>query len=66
MLYSIFMKKQEMEMMVWLVGGSWDYEGMYDESVRVFSSRERADAYAEALRGEGSYDEVEVWGQPLR
>jgi hypothetical protein len=59
------MEMQEMEMIVWLVGGSWDYEGMHDDSVRVFSSRERADAYAEGLRAEGSYDEVDVWEQSL-
>lgn len=56
-----------MEMNVWLVAGFWDYEGMMNGSLRVFRSRDAADAYAAELRvEEDSLDYVEVWEEEVR
>lgn len=44
-------------MKVYSVQGGWEYEGSSDSSLRVFSSREKAEAYAATLRG---YDSVLV------
>ena len=52
-----------MGMKVWLVSGSWNYEGADSRSVKVFGSRERAEVYAEELRGGNYfYDSVDVRG----
>lgn len=51
----------EMQMSVWMVVGCWDYEPDYEESRRLFRSREAAEAYAVELRSEEpSFDQVVV------
>lgn len=56
-------------MSVFVVAGGWDYEGHDFDSVRVFATREAADAYAEEIiRGErGSrYDYANVTEQEVK
>lgn len=46
-------------MKVYVVYGGWDYEGVYGQSIRVFSSEEKAEEYSDKLVKE-SYDYVNV------
>lgn len=46
-------------MKVWIVLVYWDYEGSYVKG--VFSTEEKADAFACILAGRKSYTVVEEW-----
>lgn len=39
-------------MYVWLVYGSWDYEGVDGESIRIFADYDSADEYANAIKSD--------------
>lgn len=47
-------------MKVYLVFGGFDYEGESGDSIRVFSSEEKAEQYRQKLLNEKYYDYVEV------
>lgn len=50
-------------MTVYIVMPGWNYEGADNEVVKVFRTREGADAYADSLRS--NYDWIEVVAQEL-
>lgn len=68
------MKMTNVKTSVWLVAEYLQYEGMLDGTLRLFHSRDAAEAYAAELRkpytelGElynGSTDNVQVWEQTV-
>jgi hypothetical protein len=50
-------------MIVFIVMPGWDYEGADEEAVKVFRTREGAEAYADTLRS--NYDWIEIEGREL-